>query len=237
MIDIKGIKKSFGALQVLKGIDLHIDKGEVVSIVGPSGAGKTTLLQIIGTLDKADSGSVTVDGIDTSSLSTKKLAEFRNKHIGFVFQFHQLLPEFTALENVMIPAYIAGTSPKEAKKRASELLEFMGLNDRAHHKPNELSGGEKQRVAVARALVNNPAVILADEPSGSLDSKNKAELHQLFFDLRNRFGQTFIIVTHDEQLAQITDRTIKMRDGMLEINETEQQAPLPTEEIKEEHTV
>jgi len=237
MIDIKGIKKSFGALQVLKGIDLHIDKGEVVSIVGPSGAGKTTLLQIIGTLDKADSGSVTVDGIDTSSLSTKKLAEFRNKHIGFVFQFHQLLPEFTALENVMIPAYIAGTSPKEAKKRASELLEFMGLNDRAHHKPNELSGGEKQRVAVARALVNNPAVILADEPSGSLDSKNKAELHQLFFDLRNRFGQTFIIVTHDEQLAQITDRTIKMRDGMLEINETEQQAPLPTEELKEEHTV
>ncbi len=237
MIDIKGIKKSFGALQVLKGIDLHIDRGEVVSIVGPSGAGKTTLLQIIGTLDKADSGSVAVDGIDTGGLSTKKLAEFRNKHIGFVFQFHQLLPEFTALENVMIPAYIAGTSPKEAKKRASELLDFMGLDGRAHHKPNELSGGEKQRVAVARALVNNPAVILADEPSGSLDTKNKAELHQLFFDLRDKLGQTFIIVTHDEQLARLTDRTIKMRDGMLEISGTEQQTALPAEEQKEGYAV
>lgn len=216
MIRIKEIKKSFGPLQVLKGIDLEIGKGEVVSIVGPSGAGKTTLLQIIGTLDRPDGGTVTVDGVDTSKLSTAKLADFRNRHIGFVFQFHQLLPEFTALENIMIPAYIAGRSTKEAKRRVCELLEFMGLADRAQHKPNELSGGEKQRVAVARALVNNPAVILADEPSGSLDSKNKAELHQLFFDLRDKFGQTFVIVTHDEQLASITDRTIKMRDGLLE---------------------
>ena len=216
MIEIKGIKKSFGSLEVLKGIDLTINKGEIVSIVGPSGAGKTTLLQIIGTLDRPDSGSVCVDGIDTSKLSTKKLSDFRNQHIGFVFQFHQLLPEFTALENIMIPAYIAGTSQKAARKRAEELLQFMGLADRASHKPNELSGGEKQRVAVARALVNNPAVILADEPSGSLDSKNKEELHQLFFDLREKYGQTFVIVTHDEGLASITDRTIKMRDGMLE---------------------
>ena len=216
MIDIKNITKSFGSLEVLKGINLHIEKGEVVSIVGPSGAGKTTLLQIIGTLDKPDSGSVCIDGIDTTQLSQKKLADFRNRHIGFVFQFHQLLPEFTALENIMIPAYIAGTNNKAAKQRAEELLQFMGLSDRAKHKPNELSGGEKQRVAVARALVNNPAVILADEPSGSLDSKNKEELHQLFFDLRDKFGQTFVIVTHDEQLASITDRTIHMRDGILE---------------------
>lgn len=216
MITIKDIKKSFGSLEVLKGINLHIEKGEVVSIVGPSGAGKTTLLQIIGTLDKPDSGSVCIDGIDTTQLSQKKLADFRNRHIGFVFQFHQLLPEFTALENIMIPAYIAGTNNKAAKQRAEELLQFMGLADRAKHKPNELSGGEKQRVAVARALVNNPAVILADEPSGSLDSKNKEELHQLFFDLRDKFGQTFVIVTHDEQLASITDRTIHMRDGILE---------------------
>ena len=216
MIKIQGIKKSFGSLEVLKGIDLEISRGEVVSIVGPSGAGKTTLLQIIGTLDRPDSGSVIVDGIDTSRMNERKLAEFRNLHVGFVFQFHQLLPEFTAMENILIPAYIAGKSTKEAKQRALELLNFMGLAERATHKPNELSGGEKQRVAVARALVNNPAVILADEPSGSLDTHNKEELHRLFFDLRDRFGQTFVIVTHDEQLASITDRTIKMRDGLLE---------------------
>ena len=220
MIEVKNITKSFGSLQVLKGIDLHINKGEIVSIVGPSGAGKTTLLQIIGTLDKPDTGSVCVDGIDTTTLSQKALSDFRNRHLGFVFQFHQLLPEFTAMENIMIPAFIAGTSKKEAKARAEELLQFMSLSDRAHHKPAELSGGEKQRIAVARALMNNPAVILADEPSGSLDTQNKQELHQLFFDLRDRFGQTFVIVTHDEQLATITDRTIHMRDGLLEIQES-----------------
>ena len=215
MIEIKGVTKSFGSLQVLKGIDLRIEKGEVVSIVGPSGAGKTTLLQILGTLDKPDNGSVVVDGIETSTLSTNKLSEFRNKHLGFVFQFHQLLPEFTAIENIMIPAYIAGMKNKEAHNRAEELLAFMGLSDRANHKPNELSGGEKQRVAVARALMNNPAVILADEPSGSLDSKNKEELHKLFFDLRDKFGQTFVIVTHDETLATLTDRTIHLKDGRI----------------------
>lgn len=215
MIEIKGVTKNFGSLQVLKGIDLRIEKGEIVSIVGPSGAGKTTLLQILGTLDKPDSGSVVVDGIETSTLSTNKLSEFRNTHLGFVFQFHQLLPEFTAIENIMIPAYIAGMKPKEARNRAEELLAFMGLSDRATHKPNELSGGEKQRVAVARALMNNPAVILADEPSGSLDSKNKEELHKLFFELRDKFGQTFVIVTHDETLATLTDRTIHLKDGRI----------------------
>ena len=234
MITINNITKSFGSLQVLKGIDLHIDRGEVVSIVGPSGAGKTTLLQIIGTLDKPDTGTVRVDGIDTTTLSQKAMADFRNRHLGFVFQFHQLLPEFTAIENIMIPAYIAGTSQKAAKQRANELLQFMGLTDRANHKPSELSGGEKQRVAVARALVNSPAVILADEPSGSLDTKNKEELHQLFFDLRNQFGQTFVIVTHDETLATITDRTIHMRDGLLDSGESSIESPIlptiPTEE-------
>ena len=229
MIDIKNITKSFGSLQVLKGIDLHIDRGEVVSIVGPSGAGKTTLLQIIGTLDRPDTGTVCVDGIDVTRLSQKKLSDFRNQHLGFVFQFHQLLPEFTAIENIMIPAYIAGMSQKQAKQRAKELLDFMGLADRATHKPHELSGGEKQRVAVARALVNNPAVILADEPSGSLDTKNKEELHQLFFDLRDKFGQTFVIVTHDEQLASITDRTIHLRDGVIETPERPQEPCLDSE--------
>ena len=228
MIDIKGITKSFGSLQVLKGIDLHIEKGEVVSIVGPSGAGKTTLLQIIGTLDKPDSGGIIIDGTDVMKLSSRKLSEFRNKRIGFVFQFHQLLPEFTAVENVMLPAMISGASKGEAKKRAMELLDFMGLSERAGHKPAELSGGENQRVAVARALVNKPAVILADEPSGSLDSKNKAELHQLFFDLRDKTGQTFVIVTHDENLASITDRTIKMKDGMLETEGESVPTPTPT---------
>lgn len=223
MIKLRNITKSFGPLKVLKGIDLDISKGEIVSIVGPSGAGKTTLLQIMGTLDRPDNGSVCIDGIDTTTLSRREISNFRNQHLGFVFQFHQLLPEFTALENIMIPAYIAGKTTKEAKQRAGELLEFMRLTDRASHKPNELSGGEKQRIAVARALINNPEVILADEPSGSLDTKNKAELHQLFFDLRDRFGQTFVIVTHDETLADLTDRTIHMRDGLLEIateNET-----------------
>ena len=213
MITVSNITKSFGSLLVLKGIDLHIEKGKVVSIVGPSGAGKTTLLQIMGTLDKADSGEVVIDGINVSQLKEKDMAKFRNQHLGFVFQFHQLLPEFTAIENVMIPALIAHKPMKEAKKRAAELLEYMGLTDRADHKPSEMSGGEKQRVAVARALINNPSVVFADEPSGSLDSKNKEELHKLFFDLRDKFGQTFVIVTHDPELAKITDETIYLRDG------------------------
>ncbi len=215
MIKLEGITKSFGSLQVLKGIDLEINKGEIVSIVGPSGAGKTTLLQIMGTLDEPDAGTVQIDGTVVSRMKEKELSAFRNKNIGFVFQFHQLLPEFTALENMMIPALIAGVSSKEANDCATKILDFMGLVDRASHKPNELSGGEKQRVAVARALINDPAVILADEPSGSLDTHNKEDLHQLFFDLRDRLGQTFVIVTHDEGLAKITDRTVHMVDGMI----------------------
>ena len=215
MIEVKGITKSFGSLQVLKGIDLRIEQGEVVSIVGPSGSGKTTLLQIMGTLDNSDSGSVMIDGKDVTRMKQRELANFRNQNIGFVFQFHQLLPEFTALENIMIPAFIGGADKKEAEERARELLQFMGLADRATHKPNELSGGEKQRVAVARALVNHPDVIMADEPSGSLDSQNKEDLHKLFFDLRDKYGQTFIIVTHDESLATLTDRTIHMKDGII----------------------
>lgn len=215
MIELSGITKSFGKLQVLKGIDLNINKGEVVSIVGPSGAGKTTLLQIMGTLDKADSGSVVINGTEISRLKEKELSAFRNKEFGFVFQFHQLLPEFTALENITIPALINGTSSSAAKVRAMEILDFLGLSDRASHKPSELSGGEKQRVAVARALINNPSVILADEPSGSLDTKNKEELHNLFFELRDKLGQTFVIVTHDESLASQTDRTIHIVDGKI----------------------
>lgn len=215
MIDIKDIKKSFGSLQVLRGVNLHIDKGEVISIVGPSGAGKTTLLQLIGALDRPTSGSILFNGRDLASMSDKQLATFRNRQIGFVFQFHQLLPEFTALENIIIPALIAGRSRNEAEKEAMELLGIMGLQERAGHKPSELSGGENQRVAVARALINKPALILADEPSGSLDSKNKEELHKLFFELRARYGQTFLIVTHDEELARTTDRTIRMVDGVV----------------------
>ena len=222
MIQLHGITKSFGSLQVLRGIDLQVNRGEVVAIVGPSGAGKTTLLQIMGTLDRPDEGEVIIDGENVSRLSATKIAHFRNKNIGFVFQFHQLLPEFTALENVMIPALIGGTSKKDARKRAQELLDFMGLADRAEHKPNQLSGGEKQRVAVARALVNHPAVVFADEPSGSLDTHNKEELHRLFFDLRDRMGQTFVIVTHDEALASQTDRTIHMLDGYITESSTTQ---------------
>lgn len=215
MIELQGITKSFGSLQVLKGIDLTIDKGEVVSIVGPSGAGKTTLLQIMGTLDKPDTGRILLNGTEINRLKERELAAFRNREIGFVFQFHQLLPEFTALENVTIPTLIQGVSSGEARRRAVEMLEFMGLSERASHKPAELSGGEKQRVAVARALINHPSVVLADEPSGSLDTHNKEELHRLFFELRDKLGQTFVIVTHDEGLASQTDRTIHMLDGRI----------------------
>lgn len=216
MIQIDNLTKSFGNLQVLKGVSLSIKKGEVISIVGPSGAGKTTLLQLIGTLDKPSGGSIRFNGEELGKMSESRLATFRNRHIGFVFQFHQLLPEFTALENIIIPALIAGRKRKEAEAEAMELLRIMGIEQRAQHKPSEMSGGENQRVAVARALINRPDVILADEPSGSLDSHNKEELHRLFFDLRDKLGQTFIIVTHDESLAAFTDRTIRMVDGVIE---------------------
>ncbi|MGM9835602.1 MAG: ABC transporter ATP-binding protein [Muribaculaceae bacterium] len=216
MIEIKDINKSYGALQVLRDVCVDIRQGEVVSIVGPSGAGKTTLLQIMGTLDKPDSGSIVFNGTDVLKLKGRELAHFRNRNIGFVFQFHQLLPEFTALENVAMPALLGGTRQSEAYKRAGELLEYMGLSERVDHKPAQLSGGESQRVAVARALINNPGVILADEPSGSLDSQNKRELHDLFFRLRREMNQTFVIVTHDELLAQQADRVLHMRDGAIE---------------------
>ena len=215
MIRVKGIKKSFDNLQVLKGIDLDIGWGEIVSIVGPSGAGKTTLLQIIGSLDKPDSGSVEYDDTDLFSLSEKRMAQFRNRNIGFVFQFHQLLPEFTMEENVAMPALIAGENRKTAIERARKLIDYLGLSDRRAHKPSQLSGGERQRAAVARALINSPKAVLADEPSGSLDSQNRAELHRLFFDLRRDFGHTFVIVTHDENLANQADRKIVMTDGQI----------------------
>ena len=215
MIRVKDIHKSFGSLEVLKGVDLEIQKGEIVSIIGKSGAGKTTLLQIIGTLDKADSGKVEINGVDVSGLSEKELAEFRNKHIGFIFQFHQLLPEFNALENVMMPAMIGRMDWKEAEKRATQLLTDLGLGERLTHKPNELSGGEKQRVAAARALMMKPDVILADEPSGSLDEENKKELHKLLKHMQEQYNQTIVIVTHDKELAEISDRVIEMRDGVV----------------------
>ncbi|MFI5218964.1 MAG: ABC transporter ATP-binding protein [Bacteroidia bacterium] len=215
MIETQNINKSYGTLHVLKGINLSINKGEIVAIVGASGAGKTTLLQIIGTLDNADSGTVKIDGTAVTELSTKKLSQFRNKHIGFVFQFHHLLPEFTALENVCIPAFIAKTPKPQAEKKATELLHYLGINSRSHHKPAALSGGEQQRVAVARALINNPSIILADEPSGNLDSTHAKELHDLFFTLRKEFNQTFVIVTHNEEFANMADRKLTMKDGVI----------------------
>ncbi len=219
MIVAKNITKSFDTLQVLKGVDLHIASREIVSIMGPSGAGKTTLLQLLGTLDRPDSGTIHIDGTDVLNLGERALSAFRNQHVGFVFQFHQLLPEFTALENVMMPALIAGTTFKAAQAEANRLLDYLKLSDRIYHKPSELSGGEKQRVAVARALINKPSVILADEPSGSLDSKNREELHRLFFDLRDNFNQTILILTHDMELASISDRVILMRDGLIVEND------------------
>ena len=215
MIQTQAITKRFDCLQILKGIDIEVQDREIVAIVGPSGAGKTTLLQIVGTLDRPDSGHVFIDGVDPFTLGERRMAAFRNQHIGFVFQFHRLLPEFTALENVMIPALIARDSAQEAERKARELLDYLRLSDRITHKPAQLSGGEKQRVAVARALINRPGVVLADEPSGSLDSHSKEELHALFFDLRRDLGQTFVIVTHDEALAAKADRTIRMRDGVI----------------------
>jgi lipoprotein-releasing system ATP-binding protein len=216
MIRVEDIHKSFGSLEVLKGVDLEIQKGEIVSIIGKSGAGKTTLLQIIGTLDRPDSGSVLIDGVDVFALKEKELADFRNRHIGFIFQFHQLLPEFNALENVMMPAMIARMSEKEAEQRAVQLLTELGMAERLTHKPNELSGGEKQRVAAARAMMMSPDVILADEPSGSLDESNKKELHKLLLQMREQYGHTIIIVTHDKELAEISDRVIEMRDGVVD---------------------
>lgn len=215
MITAKNILKKYGELEVLKGVSLEISEGEIVSIVGASGAGKSTLLHIIGTLDRPDSGTLSISGIEANKLKDKKLSDFRNHAIGFVFQFHHLLPEFTALENVCIPAFIAGKSESEAQSKATELLGFLGLSERVNHKPSELSGGEQQRVAVARALVNQPAVVLADEPSGNLDSQSAKELHQLFFDLRDKFNQTFVIVTHNEELADMADRKLEMKDGQI----------------------
>jgi lipoprotein-releasing system ATP-binding protein len=216
MIIVKDIHKSYGTLEVLKGINLEVEKGEIISIVGASGAGKSTLLHIIGTLDRADAGTIEMDGVNVRKLSDKKLAAFRNKHIGFVFQFHHLLPEFTALENICIPGFLGRRNKREVERKAMDLLNFMGLKERSHHKPNELSGGEQQRVAVARALINNPDVILADEPSGNLDSASAVELHNLFFSLRNTFNQTYIIVTHNSDLANMADRKLTMRDGVIE---------------------